>query len=280
MIIIMYKNDTIYYPQDEMNTVLLPITSGCSYNKCAFCSMYKDVKYCQVPFANIEMQLRSGYLYTEKVFLTGADPMSIGFEKMKRLLDMIHQYLPYCARVASYASIKNISRYSVDELSILHDAGLRLLYIGFETGRDDILKLMNKGHTVNEAIQQARKLNEAKIQFNTVVMYGIAGKGESVDNAFATAKMINQFITSRVITMNLTVFYGTELDSMVRKGDFIPPDGNERLLEIKTLLEKLEPKKPMLFDSTHPTNIIKIQGTLPKDREILINTVKKYIKTF
>lgn len=242
--------------------------------------MYKDVKYCQVPFANIEMQLRSGYLYTEKVFLTGADPMSIGFEKMKRLLDMIHQYLPYCARVASYASIKNISRYSVDELSILHDAGLRLLYIGFETGRDDILKLMNKGHTVNEAIQQARKLNEAKIQFNTVVMYGIAGKGESVDNAFATAKMINQFITSRVITMNLTVFYGTELDSMVRKGDFIPPDGNERLLEIKTLLEKLEPKKPMLFDSTHPTNIIKIQGTLPKDREILINTVKKYIKTF
>lgn len=242
--------------------------------------MYKDVKYCQVPFADIEMQLRSGYLYTEKVFLTGADPMSIGFEKMKRLLDMIHQYLPYCACVASYASIKNISGYSVDELSILHDAGLRLLYIGFETGRDDILKLMNKGHTVNEAIQQATKLNEAKIQFNSVVMYGIAGKGESVDNAFATAKMINQFITSRVITMNLTVFYGTELDSMVRKGDFIPPDGNERLLEIKTLLEKLKPQKPMIFDTTHPTNIIKIQGTLPKDREKLINTVKKYLKTF
>jgi len=276
----MYKDDTIYYPQDEMNTVLIPVTSGCSYNKCAFCSMYKDVPYCQVPFADIEMQLRSGYIYTEKVFLTGADPMSIGFEKMKRLLDMIHQYLPYCACVASYASIKNIFRYSVDELSILHDAGLRLLYIGFETGRDDILKLMNKGHTVSEAIQQAKKLNEAKIQFNTVVMYGIAGKGESVDNAFATAKMINQFITSRVITMNLTVFYGTELDGMVKKGDFIPPDGNERLLEIKTLLEKLEPKKPMLFDTTHPTNIIKIQGTLPKDRETLINTVKKYIKKF
>jgi Fe-S oxidoreductase len=172
MIIIMYKNDTIYYPQDGMNTVLLPITSGCSYNKCAFCSMYKDVKYCQVPFANIEMQLRSGYLYTEKVFLTGADPMSIGFEKMKRLLDMIHQYLPYCARVASYASIKNISRYSVDELSILHDAGLRLLYIGFETGRDDILKLMNKGHTVNEAIQQARKLNEAKYNSTRLLCMG------------------------------------------------------------------------------------------------------------
>ena len=276
----MYKDDTIYYPQDEMNTFLLPITSGCSYNKCAFCSMYKDVKYCQVPFPDIEMQLRSGDLYTEKVFLTGADPMSIGFDKMKRLLDLIHRYLPYCARVASYASIKNISRYSVEELSILHDSGLRLLYIGFETGRDDVLELMNKGHTVNEAIQQATKLNEAKIQFNTVVMYGIAGKGESVDNALATARMINQFITSRVITMNLTVFYGTELDSRVKKGDFIPPDGKERLLEIKTLLETLEPKQSMIFDTTHPTNIIKIQGTLPKDKEMLIGKVKKCMSGF
>lgn len=276
----MYVDDTIYYPQDEMNTVLLPITSGCSYNKCAFCSMYKDVKYCQVPFKDIEMQLRSGYLYTDKVFLTGADPMSIGFEKMKRLLDMIHQYLPYCACVASYASIKNISGYSVEQLSILHDAGLRLLYIGFETGRDDILKLMNKGHTVKEAIQQAKKLNEAEMQFNTVVMYGIAGKGESVNNAFATAEMINRFITSKVITMNLTVFYGTELDLMVKKGDFIPADGNERLIEIKTLLERLDPKQPTMFDTTHPTNIIKIQGTLPKDRVALINEVNKYIKAF
>lgn len=276
----MYEDDTIYYPQDEMNTFLLPITSGCSYNKCAYCSMYKDVKYCQVQFPDIEMQLRSGYPYTEKVFLTGADPMSVGFSKIKRLLDMIHQYLPYCACVASYASIKNISGYSVDELSILHDAGLRLLYIGFETGRNDILKLMNKGHTVNEAIQQAKKLNEAKIQFNTVVMYGIAGKGESVDNAFETAKMINQFITSRVITMNLTIFYGTELDHMVKNGYFIPADGNERLLELKTLLEKLEPKQPMIFDTTHPTNIIKIQGSLPKDKETLIDKVKKYLKIY
>ena len=61
------------------------------------------------------------------------------------------------------SSIKNIAKYSVEELSILHNAGLRLLYIGFETGRDDILKLMNKSHTVNEAIKQAKKLNEAKI---------------------------------------------------------------------------------------------------------------------
>lgn len=274
----MYKDDTVYYPQDEMTTVLLSVTSGCSYNKCAFCSMYKDAKYCEIPFSDIETQLLNGYIYTEKVFLTGADPMSIGFDKMKLLLDKISMYLPYCACVASYASVKSISQYSVEELSVLHDAGLRLLYIGFETGRDDILKLMNKGHTVNGAIKQAKKLNEAKLLFNSIFIYGIAGKGESIDNAVATARMINQFMTNKVITMNLTVFNGTELNNMVNRGAFIPSSGNERLIEIRTLLENLEPKHTMIFDTTHPTNIIKIKGTMPQDKGRLIYEVTNYIK--
>ncbi len=274
----MYKDDTIYYPQDEMTTVLLPVTSGCSYNKCVFCPMYKDVKYCQVPFHDVEMELINGYAYTEKIFLTGADPLSIGFDKMNRLLDMIHKYLPYCACVASYASIKSISRYSVEELSLLHDAGLRLLYIGFETGRDDILKLMNKSHTVSEAIKQAQKLNMARIPFNTIIMYGIAGKGEGIHNAVATAYMINKFATKRVITMNLTVFHGTELNNMIKRGEFVPSYRKERLLEIRTLLEKLEPKQPTLFDTTHPTNIIGIKGELLQDKKLLYNKVTNYIE--
>jgi len=274
----MYKNDTIYYPQDDMTTVLLPVTSGCAYNKCAFCSMYKDYEYSEVPFPDIEMHLINCYAYTEKVFLTGADPLTIGFEKMKHLLELIHEHLPYCACAASYASIKSIRVYSVKELSILHDLGLRLLYIGFETGRDDILELMNKGHTVEQAVMQAKKLNEAKLPFNTIVMYGIAGEGESIGNAIETAKMINSFKTNKVITMNLNIFEGTELSNMVKRGEFILAKANERLVEIKTLLENLKPSRPMLFDTTHPTNIIMIKGMLPQNRTKLIEQVTNCMK--
>jgi radical SAM superfamily enzyme YgiQ (UPF0313 family) len=272
-----YKDDTVYYPQDEMNTVLLPVTTGCSYNRCAFCSMYKDTKYAEVPFPAIEAELKSGYTYTEKVFLTGADPLSIGFKKMKQLLDAIGHYLPYCARVASYASIKNLSRYSQEELSFLHDAGLRLLYIGFETGRDDVLRLMKKGHSVEEAVEQAQKLNEARLPFNTVIMYGIAGEEESVKNARSTAEMINRFKTNTIITMNLVIFYGTELENMVKKGEFTPPGAKERLLEIRTLLENLFPRDQTVFDTTHPSNIIKISGTLPQDRQRLLTEVNRHL---
>ena len=273
---ISYKEETLYYPQDEMHTCLLPVTSGCSWNRCAFCSMYKNIAYRQISFPDIEAELRSGNLYTEKVFLTGADPMSIGYDRMKRLLEMIRRYLPYCHRVGAYASVKNIAGYSVEELSVLHDAGLRMLYIGFETGRDDVLKLMDKGHTVLEAVEQAQKLNEAKIPFCTVIMYGIAGAGESVENAVATASMINRFSTQKVITMSLIIFNNTELNHMVKRGEFVPPDGRERMIEIRALLENLEPEKPTIFDTTHPSNIIKISGTLPWERQKLIKDIERH----
>ena len=171
--------------------------------------MYAGEKFSPINLSDIESELKHGDTYTERVFLTGADPLQIGFEKMNLLLDLIHRYLPYCGCVASYASIRSISQYSVEELSILHKKGLWDLYIGFETGSDEVLKLMNKGHTVSDAISQAKKLNEADLSFNTIVIYGIGGQGRSVENAVATAEMIMQFRTRRIITMNLTVFPGT-----------------------------------------------------------------------
>ena len=265
--------DTVHYPHDEMTTLLLPVTLGCAYNKCVFCSMYKDAEYKKVSTHEIEAQLINAYFYTEKIFLTGADPLTIGFDKMIDILGLIKKYLPYCARVASYASIRSLLNYTEEELSILHDEGLRLLYIGFETGRDDILKLMNKAHTAKDAITVAKKLNRANLMFNSIIMYGIAGKGESKSNAIATSKMINQFNSNSIITMNLIIFEGTKLNDMVKNGEFTPPNRNERMLEIRTLLEDLEPKEATIFDTTHPTNIIKIKGTLPQDKKILIKAI-------
>ena len=264
------KNITVFYPHDEMTTFLIPVTIGCQYNKCTFCSMYMDDKYSEVPFKEIEMQLMHGKLYTERVFLTGADPLAIGFHKMKELLELIHKYLPYCASVASYASIRSVSKYTVEELNTLREGGLNILYIGFETGRDDILKLMNKGHTVKTAIEQSKKLNKVNIKINAIIMYGIAGEDESVENAIETANMLNKFETNKIITMSLIIFPRTELEKLVQNGEFTPPSRAERLVEIKTLLENLDPIKETVFDTTHPSNIIKIKGKLPKDKNRLL----------
>lgn len=102
---------------------------------------------------------------------------------------------------------------------------------------------MKKGHTVNDAIKQAKKLNDAHLQFNTIIMYGVAGAGESIDNAKQTAKVINSFETKKVTTMSLMVFNGIELENMINRDEFVEATRTERLEEIKTLLENLDPKK-------------------------------------
>lgn len=272
------EKDMVYYPQDELNTFLLPVTRGCSYNQCAFCSMYKDIPYREVPVSEIEKILMNAGRYTEKVFLTGADPLAIGFRKMKSLLAMIRQYLPCCACVASYASIRNLAQYTVEELTILHDDGLRLLYIGFESGDDEVLSLMKKSHRRTDAIREAKKLNQARLPFNTIIMYGIAGAGQGEKNARATADMINQFTTRTIITMNLKIFGGTPLETMVNSGRFVPAQPVELLLELRTLLEELNPSQPTLFNTTHPTNLIQIKGVLPKDRDELLNEIAARLK--
>ncbi|MFZ2257608.1 MAG: radical SAM protein [Clostridiaceae bacterium] len=271
----MSEREMVYYPQDEINTVLLPVTRGCSYNGCVFCSMYKDIPYEKVSLQEIKMILVNADKYTEKIFLTGADPLAIGFTEMREILALVRQYLPYCACVASYASIFNISKYTVDELAIFHDEGLRLLYIGFESGSCQVLEWMNKAHSRADAIREAKKLNVARLPFNTIIMYGIAGAGRGVENACATADLINKFTTNKVITMNLKVFGGTELEHKVNRGEFSLASPAELLLEIQTLLKQLDPNSLMQFDTTHPTNLIQIKGTLTKDRDELMEKVSR-----
>ena len=237
----MSESRNIFYPQTEITTVLVPVTRGCSFNQCAFCSMYKEEAYEEVMLQEIEFELMNGETYTERVFLTGADPLSVGYEKMMRILKLIQKYYPYCGCVAMYAAVRTINNYTVEELKQLHAAGLRLLYIGFESGSDEVLKSIRKGHTVKTAIAVGKKLNEARLPFNAIVMYGIAS---------------------------------TELAKMEQEGMFVQAGIKEKISEVRILLENLDVKKRTEFDTTHATNIIKLLGTLPDEKEILLEKIK------
>lgn len=267
----MYENQTIYYPQDEINTTLLPVTMGCSYNRCAFCSMYKDIPFEEVPFSDIRYELINIDPFTERICLIGADPLCIGYDKILKILSAIKEHLPYCACVTSYASVKSLKKYSVEQLSQLHDAGLRLLYVGFESGSAEVLKMIHKGHTVTDAVEQGQKLNKARIQFNAIIMYGLAGAGKCVQAAHETAAMLNQMALHKIITMNLTLFAGTELSRLAEEGSYIPALRPERVDELEALITDLEPQKKLLFDTTHPTNIVRIRGYLPDEKQRIIN---------
>ncbi|XCP84830.1 radical SAM protein [Roseburia hominis] len=270
----MFKEEQIHFPQSEIKTMLVPVSTGCPYNKCTFCAMYTGDAYSEIPLQDMEYELLNGDPYTDRVFLTGADPLAVGFERMSKILKLIHKYFPYCGCVAAYASVRTVHKYSTEELAELHKAGLGLLYIGFETGSEEVLKFVQKGHTVAQAVETGKKLNEAKLPFNSIIMYGLAGEGKCVENARQTAAMLNQFDSSKIVTMNLTIFETTELSEMTKNGTFIPAGSEEKLEELKTLLQNLEARKTTEFDTTHATNIIKMTGSLPGEKERLLEHIE------
>lgn len=153
---------------------------------------------------------------------------------------------------------------------MLHREGICLLYIGFESGNAEVLRRIQKGHTPEQAVEQAQKLNRANIMFHTILMYGIAGQGKGVENALKTAEMVNRFRSNKIITMNYTVFEFSEMADWIRRGEFTEAPPQEKLQELKTLLENLSPDCAEELDTTHPTNLIKLRGKLADVREELI----------
>ncbi|HBA63070.1 MAG TPA: radical SAM protein [Lachnospiraceae bacterium] len=272
--------DTVtHYPPYEMHSLFVPVTTGCSYNRCAYCSMYQDIAFSEVPLREIRQQLmnaQSYHPYPDRIFLTGAEPLCIGYQKMKTLLQLIREYFPYCTCIASYASVKNLRSLNVKELEHLHSLGLGPLYIGLESGCDRILSLMQKGHTATDAVCQMQKLNAARLPFNTILMYGLGGAGTARENALASASMVNQFRTEQIIMMNLTVFANTTLESWCREGVFQEASNSERAEELRILLEELHPVTPTRFTTEHVTNFIDITGVLPKDKEAMLASIHRY----
>lgn len=278
----MRYDQIIYYPPFERHSLLLQVTSGCSYNKCAFCNMYKTVDFEVIPMKQILADLKDAASYnpyTERVFLVGGEPLCIPFEQMKELLTQIKKQLPYCACVSMYASIKNIRKLSVEQLKELHNLGLGFLYIGLESGNNRILRMMKKGHTSEEAVEQLQKLNEANIPFNSILIYGLGGAGTAKENALSTAALLNHVRSANIIMMNLTVFPDTELEKWCKEGTFVPSSGRERIEELAYLLEALDLKDPTGFSTSHVTNPVMVTGTLPYDKDKMLKGIYEMLGT-
>lgn len=276
----MRYDQLIYYPPFERHSMLLQVTSGCSYNRCAFCNMYKTVEFEPIPMKEILADLKdaAGYNpYTERVFLVGGEPLCLPFEQMREILIQIKKHLPYCACVSMYASIKNLRDKTAEQLKELHRLGLGFLYIGLESGSDRILAQMKKGHTAAEAVEQLKKLNQAQIPFNSILIYGLSGTGTAKENALASAKMLNQVRSANIIMMNLTVFPDTELEQWCKQGSFIQASGRERIEELAFLIEALELDTPTGFSTSHVTNPVMVTGTLPYDKEKMLQGIYRML---
>ncbi|MFV0441014.1 MAG: radical SAM protein [Lachnospirales bacterium] len=276
----MHYDSMIYRPPTEAYTQLLQVTSGCSHNTCIYCNMYEGVDFKVSPIEEIKADLKEIAPYSStirRIYLLNGDPFALSFEKLKEIALLVKKYIPLCNTITMYASVNSIKDKTVDELKVLRKLGINHLYMGIETGHDDTLKYINKGNTSEEAKVQLKKLNEANMDFITILMYGIAGKGKGIENAKATAELMNEVKTIGIGPMNLNILQGTVLYDLMRKGKFEEASDLEKLEELRALIENLEQKEEMLFSCIHMSNLLSLDGTLPRDKKKFLKEIDRVI---
>jgi len=243
----MIYNGTIYRPPVEATTRLLPVTEGCSHNACRFCSMYKGVPFRMLPLTDIEGFLKEAMYYyqyagcsTRRVYLVGADPFVLSVGRLEPIIVLIKRYLPHCETITMYAAVRNVMRKSDDDLRNLRRLGVNDLYVGIESGLEDVLLTLNKGNTVEQAREQCLRLNACGISHSDMLMLGAGGKGRARESALAAANLLNETRPKMILLNSMSIFPDTSLHADVQSGKFVPAGEKEMLEEEYMFVKHLE----------------------------------------
>lgn len=256
----------------ERAAFMLPVAVGCSYNACKFCTLFKHMKYRELPMEDIEAELirvKEAGGNPKRVFLGDGNAFGLKTEKLLKILEMIHTYFPACEGVNMDATVTNILEKSDEELKALKEAGVCELYLGIETGLDDVLAFMVKDHNLAQVHCAIERLHKTGLEYDSHMMTGIAGKGRGIENAEALAPFYNQTKPRKICNFSLFLHRESPLYKDIESGEFVPSDELENLIEERRLLELLE-LEDVKYDSFHDFCGVRVKGTLPKDKEKML----------
>lgn len=268
-----YEGD-IYRPPSEAYSYLLQVTVGCSHNKCTFCSMYKNKQFHVRKMEDILEDLsmaRAYYPNVDRIFLCDGDALCLATHKLITILDRIRELFPECQRVTSYARGSDVNRKTEEELMALRDAGLTMVYIGAESGSDEVLRRVHKGSTCSEITEAVKKVERCGIKASVSFISGLGGQELTHEHAEATGRMIREMGASYVAILTFMPRPGAPMCEAIKNGDLVIPTADEAVVEIKEILEATKGiEKPCVFRSNHASNYLNLKGDLPGDTDKLI----------
>ncbi|MBO5181599.1 MAG: radical SAM protein [Paraprevotella sp.] len=271
----------VWRPPYEANSQLLQVTSGCTWHKCKFCSLYHGTSFRMSPLSEVEEDLRVIRLWqprARRVYLTGANPFVLSYDKLMDIAILLRKYLPHMVSFGMFARVTDIAPKSVEELKNLRYMKLDGINIGMETAHDPTLERMNKGYRAADILAQLSKLDEASIRYNLFYLNGLGGKGMGAESAMTTANVINKLHPCIINIVSLTLFPESKLYQEVIDGTYEEEPEIERLIETRTLIERLKIKVNIL--GHHVSNTVPITGALPNDKAAILQGFDKAIAEF
>jgi radical SAM superfamily enzyme YgiQ (UPF0313 family) len=300
-----FERPEIIRPPSEWRSYYLPLTSGCSNNTCTFCNRWgeklqmRDLEEVKREIDGLALYMNNGLTLPEiprivyavarewdgkGLFLQDSDALVYPFAKLKEALEYLNLKLPEIERVAAYATAQDILRRSVEELKELRKLKLGILYIGLESGDDEILQKICKNVTAQQVVDAVKKVKQAGILTSVTVILGLGGtlqlkdaKAASDRHTLATAKALSEMDPDYAGALTMTLVPGTPMYADAASGKFKLITPFESLQELLTIIKNSNFSN-CFFSSMHASNYFSVRGTLPQDKEKMIKALEKIIQ--
>lgn len=267
----------VYRPPSEAYSLIVQVTYGCSHNGCAFCDMYDDKHFSMRPMDEIREDFemaRRVYSRIERVFLADGDALMRKTSDLLEILGLIYGLFPECQRVTCYASPTSLQIKSEEDLRLLCSRGLKMVYMGLESGCDEVLLRMNKGHTAASIIAAGQKARRCGLQLSVTAISGLGSRQLWREHAVGTAQALSAMKPEYIGLLTLMVEPGTPLASWVQEGSFHVLTAPEILQETELFLQHID-SESSVFRMNHASNYLTLRGTLNQDREALLARVQQ-----
>lgn len=270
----------IIRPPSEARSLLLQVTVGCSHNKCSFCGTYTGVRFKIKSFEEIEEDILEAAEYEriERVFLCDGDALIIPQKKLLPIMESIRTNIKGVQRIGLYGNAKSIMRKTPDELKELKELGLGIVYLGVETGNNELLKKINKGVDYDTMVEAGRRVKNAGIALSCTVLLGIGGIEMSAQHSIDTARILTAIDPDYVGALTVMLIPGTSLHDDYIAGRFKLPDTFGFLEELGIMVANSDFTN-CFFTSNHASNYLPIRAQMPERKDEIVRLIHEVIRS-
>ncbi|MFX0179284.1 MAG: radical SAM protein [Candidatus Hodarchaeota archaeon] len=285
--------DSIYYchpvfrPPSEAHSLLIQLTEGCTY-KCDFCisNLRKNFKIRDIKEVKKDLDIAKNQngIFVRRIFFLDGNAMVTPTDKLIELTNYAMENFPKLDRVGVYAHAKDIIKKTDTQLKLLSEAGLKIAYVGFESGYDPLLKEVHKNATKAEYIEASKKLFKANITLSATFINGLGGANHpelSEKHAKESADLVNKICPKDnriwyIAFLSLMIPPGTLIYEKKSKGQFKEMGSAEILQELELFIKFINFKNKnanCVFRSNHASNYLPIKGTLERDKDKILGVL-------
>lgn len=267
----------LYRPPSEARSLIIQATLGCSHNKCTFCSMYRSKQFKARKFEDIQQDLisaRQEYPLVKRIFLADGDALILGMDRLVPILEEIQKLFPECQRIGIYGTSKSIRNKSEENLKKLYDLGIKIVYMGLESGDNEILEAIDKGERADDIVIAGQRLMQSGIKLSVTVISGLGGSKRKEIHAIETARALSRMKPDYIGFLALMLEAGTPLYELYAQGKFTPISPSETIDEMIIFLSTID-SSGSVFRCNHASNYFSLSGTLNKDIPAMLEELEE-----